>query len=124
MENTMLDLIKDKKGQINIGTKLTTIVVLIITVIVLFQVFASLVPEAQSAGAELSDSTRCGDAGGFFNSSQSLCLNGTNPADTAQVGFDAIPISSIFSSSGVIILLLMVSLFIGVMSLVLPKSRK
>ena len=120
--NLMMDL--GKKAQINLSGKLTTIVVIIITIVVLFQIFSSLVPEAQSAGTELGDAQRCTDGGGFFNSTQALCLNGTNPADTALVNFDAIPISSLFSSSGVVILLLMVSLFIGVMKLVLPKGKK
>ena len=117
----MMDL--GKKAQINLSGKLTSIVVVIITVVVLFQIFASLVPEAQSAGTELSDATRCADAGRFFNVSQTACLTNSS-LEGIVVSFDAIPISSIFSSSGVVILLLMVSLFVGVIQLVMPKGKK
>lgn len=100
-----------------------SIAIVIITIVVLFNVFASLVPEAQSAGDQFSDATRCSDAGGNFNVSQALCLNGTSPADTGTVNFEAIPVATLFSGTGVVILLLMVFLIIGILRIVLPSSR-
>ena len=116
-----IKLLNTKKAEI--GKKIDSVVVVIITVVVLFLVFAGIVPEAQSAGATLGDAQTCSNSGGFFNTSQSACLNGTGVADTGVVAFDSIPLSGLFSSSGIIILLLMVTLFLGVLKLVTP-SRK
>lgn len=114
-------LVKQKKAQI--GNKIATVVTVIITVVILFSLFADLVPEVQTAGTEFQDSDVCGEAGGFFNSSQGLCLNGTTPGDTAQVSFSAIPLGGLFSSTGVVIILLMIFLLLLVLKIVLP-SRK
>ncbi len=120
---TLKKLLIDKKGQV-MGKKIEIVVVLIITIVVLFQIFASLVPEAQSAGDEFSDATRCGDAGGVFNSSMTPTCNNNASQEGTPVTFDAIPIASIFSSTGVVILLLMVALFIGIIRIVMPSSRR
>lgn len=114
----------NKKAQVKLTPAITVAVTVIITVIVLFAIFADLVPEAASAGDQLGDANTCSAAGGFFNTSQSACLNGTSPADTATVAFDAIPLGSIFSGTGIIILLLMVSLFLSVLGLVLGRRRR
>jgi hypothetical protein len=116
-----VDLVKSKKAQLN--TKINTVIVSVITIVILFQIFSTLVPEAQSAGDELGDLQRCSDAGGFYNNTQALCLNGTNPADTAQVTFSAIPISSLFGSSGVAVLLLMILLLMIVLKIIMPKRK-
>lgn len=118
---TLNKFVKNKKGQI--GKKIEVVVIIILTIVVLFEIFTGLIPEVQSAGDELGDANRCSDAGGSFNVTQALCLNGTSPADTAQVSFDAIPISSIFSGTGIIVLLLMVGLLIGILRVVLPKRK-
>ncbi len=120
--NSLTKLVKNKKGQI--GKRINAIIIVILTIVILFQIFEALVPEAQSAGTQLGDAQRCSDAGGSFNETQSACLNGTNPADTLVVSFNSIPINSLFSSSGVVILLLMVGLFIIVLRSVLPGSKK
>jgi len=41
--------------------------IVLISIIVLFSLYNGLVPEAQSAGDQFSDSKRCSDAGGSFN---------------------------------------------------------
>lgn len=122
MQVKTINLIDNRKAQIN--AKINAVIGAIITVVVLFTLFSNLVPEAQTAGNQLGDSQRCSDAGGNFNTTQSLCLNGTNPADTAQVSFQSIPVSTLFGSSGVVILLLMVALLIIVLKTVLPSKKK
>jgi len=113
-------LLLNKKGQA-LSKGVNTAVIIIVSIVILFQLFASLVPEAQSAGDEFSDATRCGDSGGNFNVSQALCLNGTNPEDTFVVSFEAVPLSSLFGSSGIIILLLLVFLLLAVIKIAMPK---
>lgn len=117
-----IKLFNTKKAQI--GKRIEPAIVVIISVVVLFLVFSSLVPEAQTAGDSLGDAQACSTAGGFFNTSQSACLNGTGIADTGVVGFEGIPLSGIFSGSGIIILLLMVTLFLGILKLVMPSRKK
>jgi len=80
----------NKKGQIS--GKVTEAVTAIILVVVLFLMFAELVPEAQTAGNTLNAS--------------------------------GVPLGSLFTGSGVMILLIMVGLLLTILSVVLPKSRK
>lgn len=79
-----------KKGQIS--GKVTEAVTAIILVVVLFLMFAELVPEAQTAGNTLNAS--------------------------------GVPLGSLFTGNGVMILLIMVGLLLTILSVVLPKSRK
>ena len=80
----------NKKGQIS--SKVTESVTAIILVVVLFLMFAELVPEAQTAGNTLNAS--------------------------------GVPLGSLFTGSGVMILLIMVGLLLTILSVVLPKTRK
>lgn len=123
MEFNLQKLVQNKKGQ-RFEKIFLTITILIVTIIVLFSLFNALVPEAQSAGTQLGDAQTCGDAGGFFNATQGLCLNGTNPADIALVSFSSIPLSGLFSASGIVILLIMVGLLLVILGLVLRRPRK
>lgn len=79
-----------KKGQIS--GKVTTAIEGIILVVVLFLLFAQLVPEAQSAGNTLNAS--------------------------------GVPLGSLFSADGIMILLIMVGLLLVILRVVLPKGRK
>ncbi len=120
----------DKKGQI--GKKIEVVVIVIITIVVLFQIFAGIVPEAQSAGDTMSDDTICQNTGCVVNSS----LTPTCQTNRSQQGFGLnssvgctaplqnIPLASLFGSSGIVILLLMVALFLGALKIVMPKSKK
>lgn len=80
----------NKKGQIS--SRVTSAVEAIILIVVLFLLFADLVPEAQSAGNELNAS--------------------------------GVPLGTLFTGSGVVILLVMVGLLLTVLRVVLPSSRK
>lgn len=80
----------NKKGQIQ--SKVTDGVTAIILVVVLFLMFAELVPEAQSAGNTLNES--------------------------------GVPLGTLFTGDGVMILLIMVGLLLTVLKVVLPSSKK
>ncbi len=117
--------LKGKKAQI--GRKIETVIIVIISVVVLFQIFASLVPEAQSAGEEFSDETKCAEAACFFNSTlaPSCVINSSQEGTAACTNkVQIVPLASLFGSSGVIILLLIIVLFIGTIKLVMPKTKK
>ncbi len=83
-------ILKSKKGQIS--SRVTSAVEAIILIVVLFLLFADLVPEAQTAGNELNAS--------------------------------GVPLGTLFTGSGVVILLVMVGLLLTVLKVVLPGSRK
>ena len=80
----------NKQGQI--GSKVTTAITSIILVVVLFLMFAELVPEAQTAGDTLNKT--------------------------------GVPLGSLFSANGVMVLLIMVGLLLTVLKAVLPSSKK
>ncbi len=80
----------NKKGQI--ASKVTDSITAIILVVVLFLLFAQLVPEAQTAG-------------NILNSS-------------------GVPLGTLFTGNGVMILLLMVGLLLTILKAVLPSSKK
>ncbi len=86
----MKELMKNKKGQIS--SRVTSAVEAIILIVVLFLLFADLVPEAQTAGDSLNSS--------------------------------GVPLGSLFTGSGVVILLIMVGLLLTVLKVVLPGSKK
>lgn len=90
MKFMSIKLMKSKKGQIS--ARVTSAVEAIILIVVLFLLFADLVPEAQSAGDSLNSS--------------------------------GVPLGTLFTGSGVVILLIMVGLLLTVLKVVLPGSRK
>ncbi len=124
-------ILSNRKGQI--GKKVNVIIITIVSVVILFQIFASLVPEAQSAGDTMNASNRCNavDSCFFNSSSEGGNLAGcriNSSAEGNQTGctssLQTIPLASVFSSSGIVILLLMVFLFLGALKIVMPKSKK
>lgn len=46
----------NKKGAINISEKAKNVIYMIVFLVVIFKLFASMLPEAQTAGQELNDS--------------------------------------------------------------------
>lgn len=89
-EAYIMKILKQKKGQIS--QRVTGAVEAIVLVVVLFLLFAQLVPEAQTAGNTLNAS--------------------------------GVPLGTLFSGTGVMILLIMVGLLLTVLKVVLPGSRK
>ena len=126
-----MKILSNRKGQI--GKKIEVVVIIIISIVVLFQIFAGIVPEAQSAGETMSDEAVCNNAGCFFNETTETgsellgCrINSSieGNATACNVALQNIPLSGLFSSSGIVILLLMVFLFLGALRIVMPKSKK
>lgn len=83
-------MLNQKKGQIS--ARVTGAVEAIVLVVVLFLLFAQLVPEAQTAGNTLNAS--------------------------------GVPLGSLFTGTGVMILLIMVGLLLTILKVVMPGSRK
>ena len=122
-----------KKGQTGLNKKIEAGAIIIIIVVVLFQIYASLVPEVQTAGDSMNDSNRCNAVGCFFNTSagatsnlqgcranSSVEANKTACSNSAQT----IPLSGLFKGTGIVVLLLMVGLLLIILRTILPKGKK
>lgn len=86
-----MQMLKMRKASLGADT-IRTAIIAIVMLVVLFKLYASLVPEAQTAGDE---------------------LNATG-----------VPLGSLFTSGGVIFIIIMVALIIVVVSAFLPKKFK
>ena len=100
----------DKRGQIGFQLVANKFVLFIIGIAVIFFIAAAVVPVAQDAGEDLGDVNSCSTAGGFFNTSQNLCLNGTGVADTGLVSFDSFPLAVLFGAGGIVFILIAIVL--------------
>lgn len=114
------------------GKKLTTSVVqsailALVIIVVLFGVYAAMVPEAQTAGDSLNDSNRCDDLGCSYNSSSDKCqYNSTfvgNATLFCSTPDKTIPLASLFGGNGIVFVILMAMLLI-VIVVSLFKSAK
>ena len=123
MESNSLGLVKSKKAQI--GKRINAVIIVIITIVILFQIFSALVPEAQISGDRfISDA--CSDAGCSFDTSTRVCeINSSSEGEgiACPNAVNSPPLSSIFSGTGIVILLLMVTLLLIVINIVLPKRK-
>lgn len=111
----------NKKGKLTRQTVISGMILLIITVI-LFSVYASLIPEAQSAGNELGDASRCATDGGYWNITLDGCYTNTS---TTAVAYDysGVPLSSLFSGSGMVFLIIMAGLVMLIVTSIFPKKK-
>ncbi len=123
----------NKNGQVNLNKKIEIPLIIILTVVILFSLYAAFIPEVQRAGDSLNDSNRCNAIGCFYNTSagttsnlQGCRANSSLEANTTSCGsnLQTIPISRFFRSGGIIVLLLMAALLIVIVRMVLPKRKK
>jgi hypothetical protein len=111
----------NKNGKLTRQT-LVSGAILLILVVILFSVYATLVPEAQSAGDELGDASMCAGDGGYWNTTLDGCYTNASVSAIAY-DFDGVPLSGLFSSSGLIFLVIMAGLIVLVVTSVMPKKK-
>ena len=106
-------ILKNKKGKLNMGL-LNTVVLSIILITVLFQVYAEVIPEAQTGGDDLGDAARCADVGCFYNTSTPSCANQTNQtgAGLCTASTQSIPLAGLFGSTGIVFTIIIAALLI------------
>lgn len=113
-------------GKLN-GKMVTGIVMTIIVIIILFNAFATLVPEAQTAGNDLNASNRCEAVGCFYNASvESIapCRNGSGDYNSTRCETSsAIPFGGLFSGGGIVFLIVMIFLFIMIFKNIKPSGK-
>ena len=112
----------------NLNPKIVgVVVVLLVLLTVILLIYSVLVPEAQTAGDSLNASNQCNDNGCFFNASSApnCQANQTNTSIACTLGgASPIPLASLFSSTGVIFVIIMAALLIVLLLAFLPKGTK
>lgn len=109
-----MKFLKSKKGKLSTSV-LNSAVLAIVLLVVLFQIYASVIPTAQTAGDSMNASNQCGSASCFYNASRAvhctahnLTVNDTTPCASPNV----IPLSGLFSGQGVVFVIIMAALII------------
>ena len=122
MKLVCMKLLKDKRGKIS-SALINQAILGIIIIVILFQAYAALVPEAQSAGDMMNDSNRCIDVGCFYNGTSSTCFGLANESILCPTNANTIPLGGIFSGSGVVFIIIMAALVIVVIRSFLKKGK-
>ena len=104
------------------ATKWTAVIV---GLLILFSIASALLPEAQSAGDGLSDTNLCNNNGCFYNATQATpCTASAGDQATAcPQGTSSFPLSSLFSGTGVLFLIISAALVFLVLGSVYNKRR-
>ena len=101
----------------------SSVVLTVILIIVVFKSYAVIVPEAQAAGDEMGDSAVCADASGVWNTTSLTCNNQTgNPALGTSVDYNSVPLNGLVSTNGVVFLLVMAALLFTLAKNIMPKK--
>ena len=103
-----MKFLKSKSGKLN-SQKISTIMLFIVLIVVVFQVYAEMIPEAQAAGENIA----C-PSGYTYNSTGAAgaeCSVPTNASDTVAL---ETPLGGLFSTTGVVFIIIMAALLITV----------
>jgi len=105
----------NKKGKFGTNT-LNTVVLGIVVLVVLFASYAAIIPEAQTAGDSMNESVLCAANACFYNASRTVdcTANNVTPWDVNNscAKPSAIPLSGLFSGTGVVFVIVMAALLI------------
>lgn len=109
---------------------LNTAILAIILIVVLFQSYAEIMPEAQDSGDTLGDEYQCETAASttcFYNASRAIACTENNETagdTTVCTSYEAIPLGGVFSGTGVIFVVVMAALLILVVKAFLHGGKK
>jgi hypothetical protein len=98
---------------------------IVLGVIIVFSVLASMMPVAQTSGDSLSDSSLCSAAGCFYNStrSNSCSISNVTGSDLTRCATaTSVPLSGLFSGTGIIFIIIMASMIILIIRHVMIKK--
>ena len=119
-----MKLMKSKKGKLS-SQMVNTAILGIAILVVLFKLYAELVPEAGAVGDEMGDAEGCVTrGGGIWNSSDVNCrLSTVDNATVIAPETYEIPLSGLFSSSGLVFIIIMASLVVVVVKAFMPGGK-
>jgi hypothetical protein len=86
----------------------------LIIIVILFSAFSEILPEAQDAGDSMNNTARCIAAQGVWCNTN--CSGGTpaNCSSSTLQAYDEVPLNGLFSSGGVVFIIVMASLLVAV----------
>lgn len=90
------------------------IFLLMVFIVILLTVYTTVVPEAQSAGGDLTDAGMCNATGCAYNITSSACENSTVNGSLCTAPNQSVPLGSMFASNGVIFLIIMAVMFFSI----------
>jgi len=120
-----MKLIRSKKGKLS-TSMLNTAILAIVLLVVLFQLYAALLPEAQTAGNSLNDSNYCVSQGCVYDgsgASTAFCVNGSGVSNISCASSASVPLGGLFSGTGVIFVIIMAALLILVVKSFMPGKK-
>lgn len=97
----------------------------LVVLVVIFETYAVVVPEAQSASSAMNDSQRCTDAGGYYCTTGGNCTNNaTNACGFATlVSYQSIPLNGLVNGTGAVYVIVMAGLLVVVFRSFLKKGK-
>jgi len=117
-----MKLMKSKKGKLS-SQMVNTAILGIVILVVLFKLYAELVPEAGTQGDLMTAEGRCGTEGYFWNSSAEDCRLSNVTGDVVAPADYEIPLGGLFSASGVLFIIIMASLVVVVVKAFMPGGK-
>jgi len=114
-----MKLLKSKSGKLN-SSMVNTVVLALVLIVVVFQVYAELIPTAQTAGNSLNASNRCVDVGCFYNNTNTpACQVADGNLNGCNAAANSLPLGALFSGTGVVFVIIMAALLIVVVKSVM-----
>lgn len=117
---------KDIKGKFSSGA-INKAVIGIVLLVILFALYAVLVPEAQTAGDSMNDSNLCAANSCSYNDSRTVVCTATNTSGTdvtACATASSIPLANLLNGTGVVFVVIMAALLIVVIKAFITKGKK
>ena len=117
-----MKLLKSKSGKLN-NALITTVMLGLVLIVVVFQVYAALMPSAQAGGDTLGPAGRCEDVGCYYNVSETTCQVADANISACEDTVTLIPLGGLFAGTSVVFVIIMAALLIVVIKSVLPKGK-
>lgn len=113
-----------KKGKLSTSMA-TSAILIILAIVILFQVYAEVVPDAQDAGNDMNDSQICEAAGCTYNASGSPSTCQVNTTNTTECAADYqyIPLGGMVAGSGIAFTIIMAGLLITAVIGILKNKK-
>lgn len=103
-------------------SKVNTMVMVLIVIVVLFSTLAAMIPVAQDTGDSLTDEGACEDEGHYWNTSTEVCqYNSTN---TTAMDYSSVPLGNLFGGNGIVFIIVMAGILILVIMSVMRQYEK
>lgn len=112
-----------RKGKLTTAV-LSSVIIMIVMLVVIFLTYSEVVPEAQAAGDTLNVSSRCASVGCFYNTTAAtpFCALNTTDMSTCDQSAYEVPLSGLFGGTGIVFLIVMAALLILVVKSFISKK--